>query len=140
LFPVFDGVMGGVVPEPTINAMKTFATNRVAFVKSQIPLNIRVITNTLPVVNGYLTTTNSAILLNGFANVVETRSVRVGGNVATWNPVGGAWSNVVNLLPGFNRVLVQTFNARVRSSNELSSTSFITTGALASFRRRSRAT
>jgi hypothetical protein len=112
LFPVFDRVMGGVVPEPTINAMKTFATNRVAFVKSQIPLNIRVVTNALPFVNGYLTTTSSAILLNGFGNVIETRSVRVGGNVATWNPVGGSWSNVVNLVPGINRVLVQTFNAQ----------------------------
>jgi hypothetical protein len=111
LFPVFDRIMEGVVPATTINAMKAFATNRVAYVKSQIPLNLRITTNTLRLVNGYYTSTNNALLLSGFGNVIETRSVRVGGSAATWNPVGGAWSNVVSLTPGFNRVLVQAFNA-----------------------------
>lgn len=111
LFPIFERFLQGWVPEATITAMKVFATNRTAFVRSQIPLNLTVTTNNLRVVNGYFTTTNSTIALNGLGNVIQTRSIRVNGAPAAWQPMGGRWTNLVSLLPGINRVLVQAFDA-----------------------------
>src|SRR6185436_3361246 len=110
LFPIFDRLLTGLVPQSTINNMKTFATNRQTYVKSVIPRNLSVFTNTLTLVNGYYTTNGSTVALRGLANVIKTRTVRVNGNPAGWNPVSGQWTNTVTLLPGFNRILIQAFD------------------------------
>jgi hypothetical protein len=111
LFPIFDRLLKGFVPDTTIATMKTFATNRNNYVRSQIPLNLTVATNNLQFLNGYSTATNSTVTLTGLGNVIRTRSIRVNGSLAGWGPVGGRWTNTVNLLPGINRVLVQAFDA-----------------------------
>jgi hypothetical protein len=110
LFPLFDRLLRGLVPDTTIATMKTFATNRNNYVRSQIPLNLTVATNNFQFLNGYLTATNSTVVLTGFGNVIRTRTIRVNGTLAGWGPVGGRWTNTVNLLPGINRVLVQAFD------------------------------
>jgi len=108
---VFDQFLTGIATEPTITSMKTFASNRVGRVLNQIPRAIR-ITNSLPVVNGYPTTTTPEVALTGAANAIRSRSVRVNGLPATWTPWRGAWNiGSVPLLPGVNRVLVQSFDA-----------------------------
>lgn len=112
LSPLFDRLLTGLVPQGTIDSMKAFATARNNYVRSQIRLNLTINSTGLPVVNGLLRATNSTVALSGFGNVIETRSIRVRGALANWNPVNGAWSvPAVNLNPGINRVLVQAFDA-----------------------------
>src|SRR5256885_7471819 len=67
LFPIFDRYLGGWVPTDRINAMKTFATNRTAYVLSQIPLGISV-APTLPVVSGYYQASGPTVNLFGRGN------------------------------------------------------------------------
>jgi hypothetical protein len=111
LFPLLDRLLTGAVPPDNIAAMKNFAAARNAFVLSQIPTNITFTTN-LPVVSGYLFTPAPAALLAGSANVIETRTILVNGVTSIWNHVLGRWTNsAVPLLPGINRVLVQSLDA-----------------------------
>lgn len=110
--PIFDQYLTSFVTEPTITAMKNFNASRRLAVLSQIPQAIR-ITNSLPIVNGYPTTTVSSNSLTGAANAIRTRSVRVNGLLASWTPWRGTWSITgIPLNPGVNRLLVQSFDAQ----------------------------
>src|SRR5205823_2287257 len=60
----------------------------------------------------YFYTTSPAAALNGQANAIDTRAVRVNGTLASWNAVAATWNiSGVPLLPGLNRVLIQAFGA-----------------------------
>ena len=114
------GVMAGLldqifsgwpVASSTIFSMKDWITNRYANVWAQIPTNFTV-THTLPIVSGYPQTTTGSIALSGQAPAIETRSVRVNGQVANWTAWQGAWSiSGLTLPPGVQRVLIQTLDA-----------------------------
>jgi hypothetical protein len=109
--PLFDRAASGF-PQTTalqnaIAAMKTYVTNRNAYVASQIQTNFT-LTSNLPLVNGYRQTTNATAPLGGTASVIDTRAVLINGTPATWTPTTGRWTNnAVPLRPGLNRVLVQ---------------------------------
>ncbi|MHB1305798.1 MAG: lamin tail domain-containing protein [Limisphaerales bacterium] len=105
-----DRTLSGLVPNPQIEGMKTFAAARRDFVLSQIPRRITV-SNELAVVNGYAQATQNPVALRGAANAVRTRAVHVNGQTAGWSAWTGTWSiETVALLPGVNRVLVQAFD------------------------------
>ena len=112
LNPLLDQVLGDWVPQDVINNMKTFAANRRAYVASQIPLQLTVATS-LGQTNGYCQTTNATITLNGVANAIDTRSVKVNGVTANWVAWRAAWNiSGLPVPPGLNRVLVQAFDAQ----------------------------
>jgi hypothetical protein len=77
---------GTVVP-----GMESFAAQRRAYVLSQIPLALTV-TNTLPIANGYYNSSSSTLSLNGGANVIDTRFIKVNGLNAAWSGWQGIWS------------------------------------------------
>lgn len=111
LNPLIDRLLTDFVPANTITAMKNFAAARRAYVLSQIPLQLTA-TTALPIVNGYPRSTAPTVALNGIANAIDTRSVRVNGSLANWTAWVGTWTNTsVALNPGVNRVLIQAFNA-----------------------------
>ncbi len=114
-----DNMLGTWVPQATINAMKTFGSNRVGYVLSQIPLNLTVI-STLTVSNGYPRSFNPTISLRGQGNVLDTRQILVNGAASTWSAWEGTWTNnAVALQPGLNRVLVQALGT---NNNEIART------------------
>jgi hypothetical protein len=90
--PLLDNVLGGFVPQGTINAMKSFQANRNAYVLSQIPRS-QSVTSSLPLVNGFpQSTTGSTTQISGTADALVTEKVIVDGIVANWNPSTGSWS------------------------------------------------
>ena len=110
LNPTLDHILGEVVPQGTINTMKAYAASRVAYLLSQIPLNLS-INSTLPTNNGYAFTSVSPVYLSGLANAIDTRSVKVNGEDATWSAWEGKWSVAsMALNPGINQVVVQAFD------------------------------
>ncbi len=109
--PLLDQLFIGWVPQANIDNMKSFNASRVSYVLSQIPLALAV-TSALPMQNGYPRTTTATVALNGQANAIDTRTVRVNGTLATYSAWEGRWTNnAVTLHPGINRVLVQAFGA-----------------------------
>jgi hypothetical protein len=109
--PLFDQALGDWVTPQVVSDMKTWVTQRRAFVLSQIPLNLTV-TSPLPVVDGYYRTTSGSISLSGTGNVIDTRFIRVNGTIAQWSPVGGTWSiSGLAVQPGINRVTVEALDA-----------------------------
>ncbi len=113
LNPLFDQMLTGWGVGPnatTINNMKTWAYNRRAVVLSQIPLNLTV-SNTLSPQNGYFYTTSPNVTLFGSANAIHTRKVLVNGAQAFWAPWSGIWTNTVTLVPGINRILIESVNS-----------------------------
>ncbi|MFM1769708.1 MAG: Inner spore coat protein [Verrucomicrobiota bacterium] len=92
------------VAAQTVTDMKTWMTNRYLNVWSQIPTNFTV--GAVPAL-----VTSPSLALAGQAPVIETRSVLVNGQVASWNPVTGAWNVNVSLQPGLNRLTVQAVDA-----------------------------
>lgn len=109
LNPLLDRLLGEYVPASTITDMKNYAVGRNAYVRSQIPLNLTVVSG-LSVVSGYPRTTSPTLSLSGQANALYTRSLRVNGRPATWTAWTGNWTiSNVPLPPGLSRVLVQTF-------------------------------
>jgi len=108
--PLLDQMLGDFVPASQIVKMKQFVVNRNASVLSQIPQTFTAVTS-LSKVNGFYQTTASTVSVNGTANAIETRAVRVNGLPAVWAPVTGTWSCAdVPLKPGINRVIIQTFD------------------------------
>ncbi|MBN8459214.1 MAG: lamin tail domain-containing protein [Verrucomicrobia bacterium] len=103
--------LGGLVNQSVIESMKTFNSGRTTYVASQIPLAISV--TTAPAVsNGYPRSTTATTTLGGKANAITTRSVKVNGTPATWTAFGATWTATgVNLTPGINRVLIQSFDS-----------------------------
>ncbi len=105
-----DQFLRGVVTEQTITAMKTFASNRVNSILSQIPQSLR-LNHNLTISKGYPAASGPTVALYGSANAITTRSVCVNGAPAYYHPWGN-WTNLnVALNPGLNRVLVQSFDA-----------------------------
>ncbi len=101
-----DQVLGDFVPTGTIANMKAFASNRVAYVLSQIPTNLTVDVG-LSQANGYYRTTSAGVSLSGSGDAVATRSILVNGQPASWVAWQGSWSANVSLTPGLNRVEIQ---------------------------------
>jgi hypothetical protein len=119
LNPLLDSLLSGFVPEAQITAMKQFVVNRNAYVLSQIPQTFTAATS-LSVVNGFYRTTTATVSVNGTANAIETRAVRVNGQLAAWTGTTGTWSITgVPLKPGINRLIVQTFGNPEGLGNEL---------------------
>jgi hypothetical protein len=109
LNPLLDRILGGWVTQGTITAMKNWQASRNAFILSQIPLTLTAST-ALPLNSGYFQTTTPTASLSGVGNVIDTRSIRVNGNLANWSAFGGTWNiSGVALNPGINRILVQAF-------------------------------
>ncbi|HRY50524.1 MAG TPA: lamin tail domain-containing protein [Candidatus Paceibacterota bacterium] len=107
-------LLGGTIPASVISRMESFNSERVAYVRSQIPLRLSFQTN-LPVANGYLYATSSVVNLSGRANVLETRAIRVDGQPAEWTAWQGRWQ-VGNMIlePGLNALLAQAFDSSGR--------------------------
>ena len=123
--PLLDHVLGGVVPQGAIDGVKQWIADRNAYVLSQIPLDLT-ITSNLSVVSGFHKTASSTATgnnIDGTANAIETRSVRVNGQlVDDWSQKDGDWSitgKSIALNPGINRVIVQTFDDPNGTGNEL---------------------
>ena len=108
--PLIDRLLTGWA-DPEIALMKNNQAARNAYVRSQIPLSLTV-TSSLPVVSGFPQTTTSTISLNGGANVIQTRALKVNGLPADWLNWRGTWTlSGVPVTPGLNRVLVQAFTS-----------------------------
>jgi len=108
--PLIDRLLVGWA-DPEINLMKNNQVARNAYVRSQIPLSLTV-TSALPVVSGYPQTTSPILSLNGGANVIQTRALKVNGLPANWLNWQGTWTiSGVPASPGLNRVLVQSFSS-----------------------------
>jgi len=117
--PLLDQLFKGYLPQATIDNMKAFNAAQVSWVLSQIPLSLTV-SNSLTAQSGYPRTTSSSVSLTGGANAIDTRSVLVNGQPATWVAWQGTWmAGSVPLMPGINRILVQSLNA---SGGELART------------------
>ncbi len=111
LEPLLDSALGDWVSDNAISAMKDWAAQRRAYVLSQLPPALTV-TSGLPIQNGYPRTTSPTISLDGAANAIETRIIRVNGIVAQWTPVGGTWSiSGLAVQPGINTITVQALGA-----------------------------
>ena len=109
--PVLDQLLTGWGPNTLkIAEMKTYLATRGSNIMAQIPLNLTV-ASTLGISNGFLYTTAATTTLSGTANAVDTRRVRVNGNLATWSAWEARWTYSINLQPGINTVLVQSFDA-----------------------------
>ena len=129
---LLDQALGPYVPAPAIDSIKAFSLARNEFVKSLIPLELTV-ANTLPHVNGYPRTITGELSLNGTANVIETRSVRVNGQDAIWSAWEGTWqAGNVALRPGINRIIIQAFNAMEREIDRTSTDVWFDTGKVTS--------
>lgn len=110
LDPLIDNLLGSYVPSQTRAAMKQFAVNRNAYIRSQIPTNLTVNVG-LSQSSGYFQSFSPSVSLGGEANVIDTRSLRVNGVLANWIPWLRNWNiSGVALNPGINRVLIQAFN------------------------------
>ncbi|MHC4499493.1 MAG: CotH kinase family protein, partial [Planctomycetota bacterium] len=99
--PLVDDVLGGFVPQATIDSIKQFIAARSSYVLSLIPLEMT-INSKLPQSFGYYVTNLNVAALNGSADSIETHSVLVNGQPAYWSPLDGTWSigestgNIVN--------------------------------------------
>jgi len=104
--PMIDNLLGGWVDSANISSMKSFMATRRESVLSQIPMTFSV-SVPLTASNSYYIATSGSVTITGQANAIETATVRVNGANASYTVWQGAWSASVNLLPGFNNVLVQ---------------------------------
>jgi len=108
--PLLDQLLTGYVPQATIDTMKAFNASHVSYVFSQIPLTLTAVSS-LPVTSGYPRSTTATTTLSGNADAIETRSILVNGSPATYVAWQGAWTaNNVTLIPGINRILVQSLD------------------------------
>jgi len=102
-----DEELGSWVPGNVITRMKTFATNRNAYVASQIPLMLSV-TSPLPVVSGFPQTASATATIFGSSDAINTRTILVNGVTSSWTAWTARWTNNnVSLQPGINRILIQ---------------------------------
>ncbi|HWN94819.1 MAG TPA: lamin tail domain-containing protein, partial [Methylomirabilota bacterium] len=102
-----DEVLGSWIPAGTITAMKQSATNRNAYVRSQIPLQLTA-SSPLFFVSGFPQTATATAQIFGFSDVINTRTILVNNSTSVWSAWEGRWTNnAVALQPGINHVLVQ---------------------------------
>ena len=115
--PMIDNELS-YIPEYDKDVMRQYVVGRTAYVLSLIPQELTINSN-LSVVNGFHRTTSNTTSLNGEAHAAWTRSVVVDGQVANWDAFNAEWSiSGINLNPGINRILVQTFDDRNGAGNE----------------------
>ncbi len=108
--PLADEVLGGWVPQATIDGMKTFVSGRRASVLSQLPL-VYSVNVPLSMASGYFATTAASVTLDGQANAIDTKTVKVNGSTANFVVWQGRWTAAIALAPGLNNVLVQYLGA-----------------------------
>jgi hypothetical protein len=114
-----DDVLGGLVTPSIVSSIKSFNTQRTAWIATQIPLVLS-ITTSPAVASGYPHTTAPTAALAGRANALTTRSVKVNGAPATWTGWSASWAAPsVSLLPGLNSVLIQAFDANGSETEHL---------------------
>ena len=107
-----EDVLGSWVPSVTVTAMKTFVTNRNAYVRSQIPTNLTVQAPSLNIVGGYPQTGVSTISLTGLSDAIRTRTVLVNNATSSWSAWEARWSaSGVTVLPGVNKVWVTALDS-----------------------------
>ncbi len=90
LGPFLDNLLGDYVPQPTIDAIKTWQAQRNAYVLSLIPSDLT-IESGLFQNGGYYQTAEDEVSLSGAADAVKTRSVTVNGQLAVWSAIDGRW-------------------------------------------------
>ncbi len=88
--PLLDNLLGGFVPQATIEGMKDFVRARNVHVRSLIPSTLTV-DATLPTTFGYALASQPMVGLSGTADAIRTRAVRVAGQLADWRPFEGTW-------------------------------------------------
>ncbi len=118
--PLLENLLGGYVPQSQIDAMKQFVVKRKNNVLEQIPQTFS-ISSDLTITNGWPTTTSATTELHGTANVLETQSVCVNGQLANWTILNGTWTTAqaVSLNPGLNRITVETYSTSDGSGEAL---------------------
>lgn len=108
--PLIDQLLGSWMDEAGRQRLKQFIRDRNAYIAANIPASKLNVTSVLPF-DAYFHTTEPATPMSGTADPFLTRSVTVNGLPAQWDPVFAQWSiEAVPLLPGVNRVLIQTFD------------------------------
>lgn len=109
---ILDATLGNWVPANYVDTMKTFATNRNAGVRAQIPAQLT-IENSSPagvLTGGLWRYTTANVTFSGSAHAAKTRSVVINGAPANWTAWTARWTNVVTLRPGLNNLLAQAFD------------------------------
>jgi hypothetical protein len=108
---LIEQFLGDFVPAATRRAMLEAYRARLAFLRDQMPAGLSVAAE-LPEVEGVQVLSNAVINLRGRADPTRTVAVRISGRSAAWNPLTGDWQvEDLPLLPGVNRLLVQSFDA-----------------------------
>lgn len=108
--PLFDRILGAEVPAALLVKLKDFNRLRRDFVLSNLPAQTRV-QSSFPLVGGYPTTTGATAALAGVASGADVVSVRIAGTLANWDATQGKWTATVPLLPGLNRLVIESVNA-----------------------------
>lgn len=106
---LLDRILGREVPAALLAKLKEFNRLRRDFVLSNLPAQTRVQTS-FPLVGGYPTTTAATAALVGVASGADIVSVRIAGTPAVWDATQGKWSATVPLLPGLNRLAIESVN------------------------------
>ncbi|RME90636.1 MAG: hypothetical protein D6766_12965, partial [Verrucomicrobia bacterium] len=108
--PLIDQLLGPWMDEAGRQRLKQFVRDRNAYIAANIPGSKLNVTSVLPF-DAYFHTTDPATPMTGTADPLLTRSVTVNGLPAAWDPVLARWSiDAVPLLPGINRIVIQTFD------------------------------
>ncbi|MHA3774957.1 lamin tail domain-containing protein [Verrucomicrobiota bacterium sgz303538] len=104
--------IGSWAPQTTINSMVTWMDQRRTYALGLVDRNFAV-RSSLTLQNGFPRTTSSSTTLAGDFDMSETATVRVNGVNAALNYTTGVWttSASVVLVPGINRIVVQSFDA-----------------------------
>lgn len=106
-----EHTLADLAPESVRASLKEFAAARRDFVLAQIPRALSVTNTGLVLSNGYYRATSPAVTLEGRANPIRTRALRVGGVPAQWTAWTATWTAAgVPLLPGLNRVVVEALD------------------------------
>jgi hypothetical protein len=90
--PLVDQVLGSWVSPNRIAAIKQFAVDRVAFVRTEVENDPLTVQATLPTVNGYPKSTTAEAVLTGTASGAYVQSVLVNGEPADWDIDSGTWN------------------------------------------------
>jgi len=107
---LLDRLLAPHLPAATVQAMKDFNVRRRDIVLVNLPTATRV-TTVFPAVGGYPTTTNASVLLAGTSAAAHVTALRIAGAPAVWDAAQGKWSATVPLLPGLNRLVIESLDA-----------------------------
>lgn len=108
--PLLDRLLAPHIPAEIITGMKEFNARRRDIVLQNLPSATRV-TTSFPTVAGYAHATNGTVTLAGTAAAAGVAAIRVNGTPAVWDALQGRWSADVSLLPGLNRLLIESHDA-----------------------------